>query len=65
MTPKCDSCNEPMELDKRLQNGKSKDGNYRRRRYKCSICDIYYTMYKNGEGDKARTREAVEKSKQI
>jgi hypothetical protein len=54
-----------MNLDKKLNNGTGKGGVFRRRRYKCDLCEIYYTMYKCGEGDKARSREAVKEAKKI
>ena len=64
--PECDSCNQPMNLVKRLNNGQNKSGlKYRRRRYHCPICDIYHTMYCDGSGDDAHVAEAIKDSDKI
>jgi len=64
--PICDSCNQEMELSKRLQDGTNIKGQkYRRRRYHCDICDIYHTMYCDGQGDKQAVINAVNESKEL
>lgn len=66
MTPECDSCGQEMVLQQRLQNGKNKTGlQYRRRRYYCSLCDIYHTMYCDGQGDAEQVHEALEEAKKL
>ena len=65
-TPNCDSCGQPMELSVRLQDGKNIKGlKYRRRRFYCSICNIYHTIYCDGYGDKQQVIDAVNEAKNI
>ena len=47
----CDICNAPMVLDVRLSNVHRKGNVYRRRRFKCTICDFKKTIYANGDMD--------------
>lgn len=54
-----------MQLAEKLPNGRGKDGQYRRRRFHCDICDIYHTVYADGKGDEARMRAAVEEAKKV
>lgn len=64
--PTCDSCNQEMELEKRLKDGKNIKGQkYRRRRYYCYLCKIHHTMYCEGSGDKEATRQAVIEAKKM
>ncbi len=61
----CDSCQQPMELQK---SGHSKVGNpvrWRIRRFYCAICEITKTIHAGGERDKFEAMEAIEEIKSI
>jgi hypothetical protein len=47
----CDICGAPMELEKKFKNHKTPSMNYRRRRFKCTICDFQKTIFADGEMD--------------
>ena len=47
----CDICNAPMKLDEKLSNHVGKSGIYRRRRFKCTICDFTKLVYAGGAMD--------------
>ncbi len=66
MIPECDSCGQEMTLVKRFNNLVNRQGNqYRVRRFHCDLCDIYFTMYADGHGDKEHEHEAVESAKKL
>ena len=50
----CDICNAPMELEKRLSNVRKRGSVYRRRRFKCTVCDYQKVIYAGGSGDEKR-----------
>lgn len=47
----CPSCGNPMRFLQRLKNGNSKNGSYRRRRYRCDACDVEETIHADGQMD--------------
>lgn len=47
----CDICGAPMELEKRLPNHKKGCRSYRRRRFRCMVCDYKKLIIANGTGD--------------
>ena len=48
----CDECKVPMELLERLPSVRSKKGGtYRRRRFKCKVCDNVVIVYAEGSRD--------------
>jgi transposase-like protein len=47
----CDICNAPMVLEKKFSNHKTATMNYRRRRFKCTVCDFKKTIFADGEMD--------------
>jgi hypothetical protein len=47
----CDICNAPMELKEKLANHKKGAKEYRRRRFKCSVCDYEKTIFADGALD--------------
>lgn len=48
---KCLSCGSDMVLEKRLKNGRSKEGIHRKRRFKCTVCDYSELIHANGAKD--------------
>lgn len=63
---KCDYCDQPMELEKRLLNGTTFDGSgYRRRRFKCILCNLTKMVYGNGDRDEViesyNAQDAIDK----
>ncbi len=62
----CEQCGEEMKLQKRLSNGKTKGGTYRRRRFECSsmACDhtevIYASGYKDGHTERFKRFESLD-----
>ena len=47
----CDICNAPMKLETRLSNYKGITKEYRRRRFKCTICDYTKMIFADGMRD--------------
>ena len=47
----CDICNAPLELEKRLNNVRTHRGIFRRRRFRCTVCDYKKVIYAGGSGD--------------
>jgi len=47
----CDICSAPMELESKLSSVKMHGHKYRRRRFKCTICDYQKVIYAGGYGD--------------
>lgn len=47
----CDICNAPMKLKDKLSNHKTSTKNYRRRRFKCTICDYEKLIFADGWRD--------------
>jgi hypothetical protein len=63
----CDICGLLMRLEKRLGDGKTiKGGKYRRRRFKCEICN--HTKLINAEGsydEEIEPKLAIEEAKKL
>lgn len=47
----CPQCTAEMEFVERLKNGKTKEGFYRRRKFRCSICLHEEIIYADGAKD--------------
>jgi len=48
----CEICHAPMVLVKKLSTVKRKNTMYRRRRYKCTVCDFQEMICGDGSRDK-------------
>jgi len=46
LCPQCEVVE--MEFQQRLKNGKTKEGSYRRRKFKCPVCGISEVVYASG-----------------
>lgn len=64
---RCDICTADMVLEVRLKNVKGKRGNtFRRRRFKCTVCDYRKTIYADGQRDEnADPYLALEAAKKV
>lgn len=61
MKPDCLICGSEMKLEKQFKNGRSKEGAYRIRRFKCTVCDYQTTIFADGVRDlKGEPDEAIE-----
>lgn len=49
LCPQCEVVE--MEFQERLKNGKTKEGHYRRRRFKCPVCGMTEVVYASGGRD--------------
>lgn len=49
----CDCCGQPMKLDHTFKKGKSKrlPNTYRKRRFKCELCDLTKMIFADGNHD--------------